>query len=91
MADVPLLKSGRRHDEPPEEVRYWRVRSEGELRPDTPEPPEGVRTTIVGAGDPHEAQEIVELIERQHADEYGGEPWKVVEVFEDKEHDVATA
>jgi hypothetical protein len=47
-----------------------------------------VRTTIVHADSDAEAREIVELIEKQHADHYGDKPWTVTSVTENVEHDV---
>lgn len=90
MAVLPKLKStGRRLDEPPEEVRYWTVRSEGSVeKRDGLEPLDGVRLTIVGAEHEAEAREVVELIEAQHAQHYGDKPWKATGVEPNVEHDV---
>jgi hypothetical protein len=87
-----LKSSGRRFDEPPNNPSYFTVVSEAANGPDhgrdALEPLNGVRTTIVHADSDAEAREIVDLIEKQHADHYGDKPWTVTSVTENVEHDV---
>jgi hypothetical protein len=87
---LPKLKSsGRRFDQPPPTVLYFTVTSSGSTaKRDALEPIDGVRTTIVGAGDEAEAREIAELIEAQHAAHYGDTAWKIKSVEPNTEHDV---
>lgn len=74
----PKFKStGRPLDEPPAAPEYFWIRTVGTPRV---EEPEGTRLHHVTAHNADEAAEMVEMIERQHADHYQDLPWRIVDV-----------